>query len=107
MSRPANVARALSLEPRRIDRLDFLKRTGRARGTPFKQTLTMSDAEFGRQYPRFTQWLQQRQLQGGGKGVSTGGGMARTRGRRAGARLTSLEDEEGEGVYDEDEYEEQ
>jgi len=45
MSRPANVARAVNLRPVHLERLAFLRESGRAAGAQLRQVLTMTRSE--------------------------------------------------------------
>jgi len=59
MSRPANVARALRIEPLRLQRLVFLSRQGMAGSINLRNALTLSGCKFVSLYPRYPAWLAQ------------------------------------------------
>jgi hypothetical protein len=74
MSQPANVARALNLEPFRLQRLAYLSSTGRQGLISMRAALTLSRPQFRRAYPRFDEWAATRGGSGGGGGGSGSGG---------------------------------
>lgn len=57
MSRPVNVARALRIEPLRLQRLVFLSRQGLAGTISLRNALTLSGRKFMGLYPRYRAWL--------------------------------------------------
>jgi len=57
MSRPVNVARALRIEPLRLQRLVFLTKHRLARTISLKAALTLSGRQFTIAYPRYRAWL--------------------------------------------------
>jgi hypothetical protein len=59
MSRPVNVARALRIEPLRLQRLVFLSRTGLAATISLRTALTLSGRKFVGAYPQYAKWLAQ------------------------------------------------
>lgn len=58
MSRPVNVARALRVEPLRLQRLVFLSRQGLSNTIGLRAALTLSGRKFVGLYPHYTRWLQ-------------------------------------------------
>jgi hypothetical protein len=72
MSRPANVARAVNLRPVHLERLAFLRESGRAAGAQLRQVLTMTRSEARARPPaRPRTW----RLWGLGCGMPGGGGL--------------------------------
>lgn len=57
MAKPVNVARALRIEPLRLQRLTFLSRQGLAGTISLRNTLTLSGRKFVGLYPRYPAWL--------------------------------------------------
>lgn len=57
MSKPVNVARALRIEPLRLQRLVFLSRQGLAGTVSLRNALTLSGRKFVGAYPRYPKWL--------------------------------------------------
>jgi hypothetical protein len=57
MSKPVNVARALRIEPLRLQRLVFLKRQGLAGTINLRTALTLSGRKFVGLYPKYPAWL--------------------------------------------------
>jgi hypothetical protein len=57
MSKPVNVARALRIEPLRLQRLVFLSRQGLAGTVNLTNALTLSGRKFVGLYPKYPRWL--------------------------------------------------
>lgn len=57
MSKPVNVARALRIEPLRLQRLVFLSRQGLAGTVNLRNALTLSGRKFVLLYPKYPAWL--------------------------------------------------
>lgn len=57
MSKPVNVARALRIEPLRLQRLVFLSRQGLAGTVNLTNALTLSGRKFVGLYPKYPKWL--------------------------------------------------
>ena len=72
--RPANVARLIGLENWRLERLAYLRGTGRDNGIALKEALGLSTAEFERMYPRFGAWLEAKGKPRGPSGAKAGPG---------------------------------
>ena len=59
MLKPVNVARALRIEPLRLQRLAFLSRQGLAGTISLRTALTLSGRKFVLLYPQYPAWLGQ------------------------------------------------
>lgn len=59
MSKPVNVARALRIEPLRLQRLVYLSRQGLAGTINLRNALTLSGRKFVGSYPKYAAWLAQ------------------------------------------------
>jgi hypothetical protein len=57
MSKPVNVARALRIEPLRLQRLVFLMGQGLAGTINLRNALTLSGRKFVLLYPQYPAWL--------------------------------------------------
>jgi hypothetical protein len=57
MMKPVNVARALRIEPLRLQRLVFLSRQGLAGTISLRNALTLSGRKFVLIYPKYPAWL--------------------------------------------------
>ncbi len=57
MMKPVNVARALRIEPLRLQRLVYLSRQGIAGTISLRNALTLSGRKFVLLYPKYPAWL--------------------------------------------------
>lgn len=88
MSKPVNVARALRIEPLRLQRLVFLSRQGLAGTINLRTALTLSGHKFVGLYPKYPSWLAH---------VYSGGSAPK---RYAAARAASSHEEDSEDESD-------
>lgn len=65
MLKPVNVARALRIEPLRLQRLVYLQRQRRAQTVSLKAAVSMSGRQFIMTYPGYGRWLADRYSAGG------------------------------------------
>ena len=65
MSKPVNVARALRIEPLRLQRLVYLKRQRMAASISLKAAVSMSGRQFVIAYPGYKTWLAAKYSAGG------------------------------------------
>lgn len=57
MTKPVNVARAVRIEPLRLQRLVYLHRRKLARTLSLKAAVSMSGRQFALAYPGYSSWL--------------------------------------------------